>query len=70
MKLGGRRFRLIGRCHAKRLPKGLEPTRSGELVQIDTLFGTRRPQRDQATSPLWAGRARGLIPIDQAGGLA
>ncbi len=35
---GGRRFRLIGKRHAKRLPKGLKPSRPGEMVQIDTLF--------------------------------
>jgi putative transposase len=32
-KPGGRRFRLIGERHARRLPKGLKPTRPGELVQ-------------------------------------
>jgi transposase InsO family protein len=37
-KPGGRRFRLIGKRHAKRLPRGLKPTRPGEMVQIDTLF--------------------------------
>lgn len=44
-KPGGRRFRLIGpRRHARRLPKGLKPTRPGELVQIDTLFVNIDPQ--------------------------
>ena len=37
-KPGGRRFRLIGKRHARRLPKGLKPARPGEMVQIDTLF--------------------------------
>jgi transposase InsO family protein len=37
-KPGGRRFRLIGKRHARRLPKGLKPSRPGEMVQIDTLF--------------------------------
>jgi transposase InsO family protein len=38
-KPGGRRFRLIGLDrHARRLPKGLKPTRPGQLVQIDTVF--------------------------------
>jgi len=35
---GGRRFRIIGKRHAQRLPKGLKPSQPGELVQIDTLF--------------------------------
>jgi transposase InsO family protein len=40
-----RRFRLIGpQRHARRLPKGLKPTRPGELVQIDTLFVNLDPQ--------------------------
>lgn len=29
--------------HARRLPKGLKPTRPGEIVQIDTLFVNVRP---------------------------
>lgn len=37
-KPGGRRFRLIGKRHARRLPKGLKPSRPGEMVQVDTLF--------------------------------
>lgn len=36
---GGRRFTMTAKQrHARRLPKGLKPTRPGELVQIDTLF--------------------------------
>jgi putative transposase len=42
---GGRRFRIIAKRHARRLPKGLKPTRPGELVQIDTLFVNVRPDR-------------------------
>jgi transposase InsO family protein len=42
---GGRRFRMIAKRHARRLPKGLKPTRPGELVQIDTLFVNVRPDR-------------------------
>lgn len=42
-KPGGRRFRLIGKRHAKRLPKGLKPTIPGQLVQIDTVFVTLAP---------------------------
>jgi putative transposase len=42
---GGRRFRILGRSHAKRLPKGLKPTRPGALVQIDTLFVNVAPDR-------------------------
>jgi len=37
-KPGGRRFRIFGKRHARRLPKGLKPSRPGEMVQIDTLF--------------------------------
>src|SRR5687767_2570691 len=44
-KPGGRRFRLIGERHARRLPKGLKPTRPGELVQIDTLFVNVAPDK-------------------------
>ena len=44
-KPGGRRFRLIGKAYAKRLPKGLKPTRPGEIVQLDTLFITHSPGR-------------------------
>lgn len=44
-KPGGRRFRIIGQRHARRLPKGLKPTRPGELVQIDTLFVNVRPDK-------------------------
>jgi len=41
----GRRFRLMARGHARRLPKGMKPTRPGELVQIDTLFVNLAPGR-------------------------
>src|SRR5688500_1439043 len=44
-KPGGRRFRLIGERHARRLPKGLKPTRPGELVQIDTLSVNVAPDK-------------------------
>jgi putative transposase len=44
-KPGGRRFRLIGKRHAKRLPKGLKPTRPGQIVQVDTVFVTLAPGR-------------------------
>jgi hypothetical protein len=45
-KPGGRRFRRIGsERHAKRLPKGLKPSRPGELVQIDTVFVSLAPGR-------------------------
>src|SRR4051794_17066553 len=44
-KPGPRRFRIIGQGHAKRLPKGLKPSRPGELVQIDTLFVNVRPDK-------------------------
>lgn len=37
-KPGGRRFRLSGKRHARRLPKGLKPARPGQMVQIDTRF--------------------------------
>ena len=42
-KPGGRRFRITGKRHAQRLPKGLKPSRPGEIVQIDTLFITVAP---------------------------
>lgn len=42
-KPGGRRFRRLGKRHAKRLPKGLKPTRPGEIVQLDTLFISLAP---------------------------
>jgi putative transposase len=42
-KPGGRRFRLIGKRHAKRLPKGLKPSRPGEIVQVDTVFVSLAP---------------------------
>lgn len=42
-KPGGRRFRLIGKRHARRLPKGLKPTRPGEIVQVDTMFVSPAP---------------------------
>lgn len=45
-KPGGRRFRRLGpERHARRLPKGVKPTRPGELVQIDTLFVNVAPDR-------------------------
>ncbi len=44
-KPGGRRFRLMRRRHAKRLPKGLRPTRPGQMVQIDTVFVNLAPGR-------------------------
>jgi putative transposase len=44
-KPGGRRFRLIGKRHARRLPKGLKPTIPGQLVQIDTVFINLAPGR-------------------------
>ena len=45
-KPGGRRFRLIGKArHAKRLPKGLKPSRPGEIVQVDTVFVSLAPGR-------------------------
>ena len=45
-KPGGRRFRLTqAERHARRLPKGLKPSRPGEIVQIDTLFLNIRPDR-------------------------
>ena len=40
---GGRRFRLIGKRHAKRLPKGLKPSLPGEIVQVDTMFVSPAP---------------------------
>jgi transposase len=42
-KPGPRRFRLIGKRHARRLPKGLKPTLPGQLVQIDTVFVNLAP---------------------------
>lgn len=43
---GGRRFRLAANeLHARRLPKGLKPSRPGEIVQIDTLFLNIRPDK-------------------------
>lgn len=42
-KPGGGRFRLIGKRHARRLPKGLKPTSPGQLVQIDTVFVSLAP---------------------------
>jgi hypothetical protein len=44
---GGRRFRLTGKeRHARRLPKGLKPTRPGELVhQVDPLFVNVAPNK-------------------------
>jgi putative transposase len=40
-KSGRCRFRVIGKAHARRLPKGLKPTRPGAIVQLDTLFITQ-----------------------------
>lgn len=43
---GGHRFRLTGpERHARRLPKGLKPTRPGQLVQVDTLFVNVAPNK-------------------------
>jgi transposase len=42
-KPGGRRFRLPGKRHARRLPKGLKPAIPGQLVQIDTVFVSLAP---------------------------
>ena len=43
---GGRRFRFMaGERHARRLPRGLKPSRPGECVQIDTLFVNVRPDK-------------------------
>jgi len=44
-KPGGRRFRLIGKRYARRLPKGLKPSRPGEIVQVDTMFVSPAPGR-------------------------
>ena len=42
-KPGGRRFRLVGKRYARRLPRGLKPTMPGQIVQIDTVFVTIAP---------------------------
>lgn len=42
-KPGGRRFRIIGKRHARRLPKGLKPSRPGQIVQVDTMFVSPAP---------------------------
>ena len=43
---GGRRIRFTAaQRYAKRLPKGLKPTRPGEIVQIDTLSVNVTPDR-------------------------
>lgn len=43
---GARRVRFTAKeRHARRLPKGLKPTRPGQLVQIDTLFVNVAPDR-------------------------
>jgi len=43
---GGRRFRFMAaKRHARRLPKGLKPSRPGECVQVDTLFVNVRPDK-------------------------
>ncbi|MEN9545020.1 MAG: hypothetical protein RLZZ598_1853, partial [Pseudomonadota bacterium] len=45
-KPGGRRFRFTHKQrHAKRLPKGLRPSKPGQMVQIDTLFINIRPHK-------------------------
>lgn len=45
-----RRIRLTGReRYACRLPKGLKPSKPGEIVQVDTLFVNVRP--DKAVLP-------------------
>jgi putative transposase len=44
-KPGQRRWRLLDRRHARRLPKGLKADKPGALVQIDTLFVNVRPDR-------------------------
>jgi len=44
-KPGGRRFRIIGKRHARRLPMGLKPSRPGEIVQVDTMFLNIRPEK-------------------------
>ncbi len=48
---GGRRIRFTAaQRYARRLPKGLKPTRPGELVQVDTLFVNVRLTRPSSTS--------------------
>ena len=43
---GARRFRPTAlQRYARRLPKGLKPTRPGEIVQVDTLFVNVRPDK-------------------------
>ena len=42
-KPGGRRFRIIGKRHAKRLPKGLKPTRPARSCRFDTVFVSLAP---------------------------
>lgn len=42
-KPGGRRFRLVGKRYARRLPKGLKPKWPGQIVQIDTVFVNLAP---------------------------
>ena len=43
---GGRRIRFTAaQRYAKRLPKGLKPTKPGEMVQIDTLFVNVAPNK-------------------------
>ena len=42
-KPGPRRFRIVGKRHAKRLPRGLKPSRPGEIVQVDTMFISPAP---------------------------
>jgi hypothetical protein len=57
-KPGGRRFRLIGKRHARRLPKGLKPSRPGEMVQVDTMFVSSAPGRARSTSSDLVGQLR------------
>ena len=44
-KPGGRRPRSMDERHARRLPKGLKPSRPGEIVQVDTVFINIRPDK-------------------------
>src|SRR4051812_31554595 len=58
-KPGGSRFRIIGQRHAKRLPKGLKPSRPGELVQVDG------PTKPSSTSRLTTLSPSGPPPASQ-----
>ncbi|MER9839336.1 hypothetical protein NKJ28_31065 [Mesorhizobium sp. M0145] len=42
-KPGGRRFRVVGKRYARRLPKGLKPKWPGQIVRIDTVFVNLAP---------------------------